>query len=401
MQDLFLMPFSPNSTLLFHTLLNKNISILGFLDNNKAIDGMSYFGCPIVTPESVVKSNGSEEVIVCEPRHYEANEAQLALLGYNRLGRIDEWMTYDEAKCNLSNIDKEAFLRIAPYQAYSLKMLPWTIQKFTLPESAKADDALIIDILLEIITEICSLRCKKCANLMQYYINPKHMDLSQIYNDIDLIFSKTDWIREFYLSGGEVFLFQQLSEVMEYLSKYRNSYGILSIITNGTVVPDDRTLQSIKRHDMLINISDYGKSSRKIDELVSKLECYQIPHQRYFVKWYDYQQLRANRNAQNVFSKCKENCATLRDGLLYRCPFLAHAEALCAVPYSKNNSIDISCKRTKKTDIAEYLAPSVNRTTLPPPGCDYCSGYDVGNMQAIPTAEQVNMPLPYIRYKEQ
>jgi glycosyltransferase involved in cell wall biosynthesis len=263
----------------------------------------------------------------------------------------------------------------------------------------KPKDVLIMDILDVLVTEKCSLKCKKCANLMQYFTKPLHMSLEQVQRDIDLIFSKVDWIHNFYIFGGEAFLYKQLSQVIEYAAKYEKRYSSLRTTTNGTIVPSDSTFQSMKKNEMFVEVSDYGEYSRKINELIEKLELYQIPYHRASIKWFEYQQLVSNegRNAKEVFSKCKEKCATLRNGLLYRCPFLVHAETLRAIPYSKHNHIDISRADVKKSDIADYMAEPDSHLH-PPPGCAYCSGYDVGNMQEVPIAEQVKLPLPYRKY---
>jgi organic radical activating enzyme len=396
----YLMPFTVKSVLLYHALLKRNIPIAGFFDNDSTIHGKYYNDCPIsvpMTPPSLCKDT---IIILCEQRHYEANEGQLALFGYDYLDRIDDWLTYDDAKRFISQIDFEVFRSIVPRQANALKMLPWTIQHAVLPSYVVADDALVIDVLQLIVTEKCSLRCKNCANLMQYFTNPQHMNLEQIYRDIDILFSKVDWIRDFFVFGGEAFLHKQLPEILEYAAKYRRQFGLLIAITNGTVVPNDSTLQVMKEQEMFVSISDYGSRSHKIDKLIERLEQYQIPFHRMNVKWFEYQQLvnGDTGDAQSVFSACKENCVSLRNGLLYRCPFLVHAEALNAIPHSEHNHIDISHSEVSKVDIAEHLAHPLNRALPPPPGCAYCSGYDKGNMKEIPVAEQTDTPLPYITY---
>ena len=400
MKKIYLMPFSSKSVLLYHALLDRGIFVTGFFDNDSAIQGMLYMDCLISSPALLSEPDQNVLVILCEPRHYEANGTQLIRFGYRNINKIDEWLRYEEASHFIANINGEIFRNIVPRQANSLKLLPFRIPQFLLPEFVKHSEALVIDVLDVLVTEKCSLKCKNCANLMQYFINPQNMSLEQVYRDIDLIFSKVDWIRNFYIFGGEAFLYKQLSQVMEYTSQYKKQFGILGTFTNGTIVPPDDMLLSIKENEMLVTVSDYREYSNKINELINKFEIYQIPYQRGNVKWFDYKQLvrGENRDAEKIFSKCKANCATLRNGLLYRCPFLVNAETLRAVPYSEYNHIDISLDEINKSDIADYLAKPVNYSRTIPPGCAYCSGYNVGNMREIPVAEQAKAPLPYTKY---
>ena len=47
-----------------------------------------------------------------------------------------------------------------------------------------------------VITERCSLRCKECSNLMQYYYAPKNFDVENLKNELDLICNVVDEIYE-------------------------------------------------------------------------------------------------------------------------------------------------------------------------------------------------------------
>jgi|GEM_PF-3147783 len=402
MQNIYLMPFSAKSVLLYHVLVGKKVSVKGFFDNDDNVKEQKYCDCPISSPLNMAETHHDTAIILCEPRHYDANKEQLDLLGHVKICYIEDWMTLEEAELSISCVDSESLLSIAPRQANALKILPLTIRKLVLPAGISDNRSLVIDILQLIVTEKCTLKCRHCANLMQYFTNPQHMNLEQIYRDIDLLFSKADWVRSFFIFGGEAFLYKEFQKVMSYLTRFKKQIGGLCVTTNGTIVPSDDTLHAMRECGMSVGISDYGKHSLRIDDLVNKLEVYQIPHSRLNFKWYNYQQLLSpndNRDAQIVFSTCKERCVSLRNGLLYRCPFLVHAETLQAIPYNTENHIDISLNSVTKADIIKYLAAPEKHTTTPPPGCAYCSGYDIGNMREVPVAEQVEKPLPYIKYE--
>ena len=400
MQSIYLMPFTPKSVLLCHALHERGINVAGFLDNDCSIHGKRYLNTEVYTPEKLKKERADAIVVLCESRHYKANSEQLLNMGIQQCEKIEDWMSIEESRSVMRKIDKEAFDEIVPRQSNTLLRLPYNIHRALLPELVESTDAIFLDILDLIVTEKCSLKCRQCANLTQYYAKPQHMSMEQVRNDADLLFSFIDWISDFYIFGGEVFLFNNFVETLDYVAQYKRKYGQIAVITNGTIIPTERMLQSMNMHAMFVTISDYGVYSRQLGALISKLETYQIPYSLARPKWYDYTQLvdGEKRDPEMTFSKCKHNCTTLRNGYLYRCPFLANAEALSAFPYSEYNHINIRNGDLTKADISELLAKPINYTRKIPPGCAYCSGYDVGNMQCIPIAEQTSNPLPYKIY---
>ena len=48
-----------------------------------------------------------------------------------------------------------------------------------------------------VITERCSLKCKDCANLMQYYEKPQNSDLEILFKSLDRMMECVDQIYEF------------------------------------------------------------------------------------------------------------------------------------------------------------------------------------------------------------
>jgi hypothetical protein len=230
---------------------------------------------------------------------------------------------------------------------------------------------------------------------MQYFENPEHMPLAQVKDDIDRIFANIDYAGLLYLFGGESFLYGKLPDVIDYAKKYKGQYGRQAIITNGTVVPAKAVLEAMRDAGTLIEVSDYGDRSRNLIKLTESLSAYGIPFVVNKIKWYDYQQLvnGSARDAKTVFENCKENCICVRAGKLYRCPFLVHGDSLRAFPRDKRNYIAIDREGQSKDGLRDYLLGE-----CAPPGCAFCSGYDVGHMAGVPTAIQAAKPLPYQRY---
>jgi hypothetical protein len=112
--------------------------------------------------------------------------------------------------------------------------------------------------------------------------------------------------------------------------------------------------------------------------------------------WYFENQLKHDdkRTAEEKFKAChsKVLCNKVMNGRFYYCDFLAQSEMLRAIPYNKNNCLDL--KEASKEKIKSYLTSNVY-----PPGCKYCSGHD-RDLQEIPRAIQVREPLPYKSFAE-
>ena len=111
------------------------------------------------------------------------------------------------------------------------------------------------------ITEQCTFNCKNCNMFMPYFESPRHLPVRELTDDFDLFFARVDWVSGFGLLGGEPFLHPELYEILTHLcGRYAGRIGEISIITNGTIVPDQRLLELMARHNVRVHISDYSKA---------------------------------------------------------------------------------------------------------------------------------------------
>ena len=127
------------------------------------------------------------------------------------------------------------------------------------------------------LTERCTLKCKKCAHAC-YAVgkNTEDLPLSDVYKSADFLFAKCDYIQEFMLIGGEPFLYKQISEVIEYTgSKYDCKMSVLSITTNGTIIPSNEILELCKKYNVLIRISNYSKELPQLKKQYQKVRIEQ------------------------------------------------------------------------------------------------------------------------------
>lgn len=249
-----------------------------------------------------------------------------------------------------------------------------------------------------IITERCSLKCRDCSNLMQYYTNPRDCDIGEIMQSLDMFFASVDEVNEIRVIGGEPFMNREIHRVIERLIDEPKVRKIV-IYTNGTIVPGEKQIGSLKNAKVLILITDYGALSGKLKEMTRKLEDNNISH--HVVKaggWTDCSGLtrhdRSYVQLKELFNDCcAKNTLTLSNGKLYRCPFAANADRLMAVPDFEQDHVNVYQAAWNGLDIKSRIRSLlVEREYLET--CDFCNGRSFGAAQIEP-AVQTGKPLEY------
>ena len=255
-----------------------------------------------------------------------------------------------------------------------------------------------------VITERCSLRCRECSNLMQYYAAPKNFSVEDLKRELDLTCAVFDEIYEIRIIGGEPFVHPNWDEILQYVASKENIKRI-SIYTNGTLLPSDSQCEVLKATNAWLSISDYDELSRKLEPLKKKLAAYEIPsevkaiphwtHCSSFVK-----HNRTREELAEVFRKCcARDLATLLNGKLYPCPFISNAMNLKAIPAVENDFVNLTA-----TPDLESLRQKVRKLFSRPffDSCDRCEGrptpLDIRDEDKIPPHEQTSKPLKYIKY---
>ena len=263
----------------------------------------------------------------------------------------------------------------------------------------------VLDSLDFVITERCSLRCKECSNLMQYYSTPKNFSLESLKRDIDLVSSVFDEIYDLRLIGGEPFVNPHWAKILQYVSSKDNIKRI-NIYTNGTILPTDLQCEILQASNKVcLSISNYGELSRNLNSFQDKLESYAIPYEvKEIISWTRCSSFekhnRTQKELHDVFEMCcAKNLATLLRGKLYPCPFISNAMNLCAIPQDENDYVDL----TEPVDV-EILRQKVLRLMSRPfyNSCEWCEGRpnaeNLKEYDLIPPHEQTNKPLPYTKY---
>lgn len=262
-----------------------------------------------------------------------------------------------------------------------------------------------------IITERCSLKCRDCSNLTQYYEDPKDCDTDMLLKSIDVFCAVVDKVMEFRIIGGDVFMNPKWPIIVKKLTDELKAKRIV-LYTNGTIIPNEKDMPVLKNDKVLIVISDYGSLSRNLVGLKQMFEKNKIAYHILEVnEWLDCAAIMPHNRSidenKEIFKKCcAKNMPTLSDGKLFRCPYAANAARLQAVPDFKNDYIDLfqeslgaeSINQTKNK-VRDYI---LNKDYLKI--CDFCNGRPLSGpeiqpaVQEIQSVVQTNKPLPYRKY---
>ena len=117
------------------------------------------------------------------------------------------------------------------------------------------------------ITEKCSLKCKDCSNLMQYYKKPIDADFEILTKSIDKILNAVDFVDELRVLGGDPFMNKELNKIINELVKYSN-IGRIVVYTNARFIPKNQNLDYLKQPRVILDITDYGIASAAAGKFV-------------------------------------------------------------------------------------------------------------------------------------
>ena len=166
-------------------------------------------------------------------------------------------------------LDNEGFLANKDYYTYEefLNQIYPIIAMY-------CHDELFMSLCQIVLTERCSLKCKKCAHACYATdYQTEDMTLEQVANSANNFFKRVDYIHEFVLIGGEPLLYKDLSKAIEYIGgKYRRQMGTFSITTNGTIMPDMDIIKACRKYNVLLRISNYSAQIPRLKEKYKKLK---------------------------------------------------------------------------------------------------------------------------------
>lgn len=330
-----------------------------FIDENRI--GDTVLGVPVVGYEVI--NDHREDIILLASYNYYADMYKIARsMGANNIYNILPLLKLDYNTNVLSEYLLDEKNNYMKYQNVVENMLK---------------SQLIINHCELVVTECCSLRCKDCANLMQYYDAPEHIKVEDIENTFDNFLDTIDGLLDMRILGGEPFVYPDLDKI---LNRYVNNEKIqrITLYTNSTIVPNTKVLEALCNSKVVVHMSNYGSVSRKVEELEKIFSESNIIHYKHdYEQWRDIGKIiKRNYNVEELvrlYQTCTMGkCYTFYRGKLYLCPRAAHGERLGLLKNSENEVLDF----TTINDIEQKrheLYNLINNTKYIT-ACDYCNG---------------------------
>lgn len=246
-----------------------------------------------------------------------------------------------------------------------------------------------------VITERCSLKCRECMAFAPYYSRPRDYDYKELCSSLDRVLP-TGLFPNIYLEGGEPFLHSDFRKIISKLISF-NEVEHIWVITNGTIVPDEETLDFLMSPKVIIWISDYGKTSVKMKELKELFRSRKIEHHSTTQHWYQVTRAQNYKRTDGTVQEVYDTCCKGLDGVnpflikgrIYRCQFHARSEEFGVIPVCEADSVDVF---TDQETLKKRLIKFFSRKTFMA-ACRYCCGRGYSSIE-VPVAEQVTGELP-------
>ena len=273
-----------------------NFTVTSVIDNSECYRGQFYRGVPILSlDEWRGQDHGEKIIILAAAKALASIKKSLVALGKR------EWIDF---------VDVDSFV------------IEWHI---------RFKNMLCLGKVTTSVTERCTFNCRNCNMLMPYYKTPQDYSLDMLKSDADLFFSITDFVTAFIIIGGEPFLFGGLNEYLDYLGQnYGRRIGNIQLITNGSILPDDALLKTIKKYNIEVRLSDYTFTvayKNRYDEFKRRLSAFDIRYVEFVQnEWIDFgfphDDVNIGRNAEELrrhMLNCHGMCHWLHDGKYYYC----------------------------------------------------------------------------------
>lgn len=244
-------------------------------------------------------------------------------------------------------------------------------------------DRICLDRVEIFLTSYCPLKCEKCIAYIPYFEKYEHTPVERLKEDVDLLFSKADYVYKYKVLGGDGLVYPELPEYLEYVcEKYRDRIESVIIGTNGTIVPSDDIMMLCGRYNIMLDVSDYrcaiGKRSH-LEEIVSKCEKWSVRAdvKRTGEQWLDMgfpKRPPGKKDEEHLrmhYSKCAMYCRDFDDGKLYHCCSNFAAVKAGIFLANDNDYFDFKKDFTKK-ELMEYELGFCDKgyTTF----CEVCRG---------------------------
>lgn len=236
------------------------------------------------------------------------------------------------------------------------------------------------------VTTRCTLRCKKCSNLIPEFKSKTDISLERAKREISRFLEYVDYVYRFKIHGGEPFLYPCLPELLDWLSS-NDKIGEIRISTNGTVFPGDLLLKSMKNPKVIVFVSGYPETvAPKRKEILQLLAEHKVRiHDLDDQVWYDTGSCSERKISDSDLQKMIRDCAMANSKALYKdyfylCSRCANGERLGY--FTEMSKVRL---RGDTVNVREQLKKMYELNTCT--GCRHCDSVNQNGIP-IPPAEQ-------------
>lgn len=355
--------------------------IKGFIDTDRKKVGRSFNGYQVFSIEEARKLCDSDSILL------------LTVIDINDIMSIiktiphQKWIALGQYLHN-TKVEKSGLDESTEFIEYALKAVEECHKGFL------SEDRLFLRSVDIVITERCSLKCKDCSNLMQYYESPVNISFDEVISDFDALTSQVDHVYEVRLIGGEPFMNKDIYNIIQYISASPKISKL--VVYSNAMIPIKMDQAHILQHPKVVfTLTDYGDLAKNTQRVTQSLDALGVAYRLHAPEnWTDsgviHDFKRSVEEQKTLFSECcGKNLYTVTAGKLYRCPFAANADRLQAIPVDAANAVALSegsaAIRAYTRDI-DYI-----------PACNYCKGRSFGAPEITP-AIQTKAPLKYKKF---
>jgi organic radical activating enzyme len=350
-----------------------NVPVAGIIDNHKtgAVNGI-----PVRPPEAYRACQ--QTVVAAIP---DAHAAVLADLKENDIGNSVPYTVFLSAECMADGFELKYYLELS-------MQMERARERFDASLEIRQYGLGSVDF---VITEKCSLRCRDCANLMQYFKAPRSADFHELAKAFEHLVESMGSIGTVHVLGGEPFIEPMFGDWIDYLLKFR--IGSVVVHTNGTVMPDTAILDKLRDDRVRVNVSDYGLPSEKSKALENLLEQNGVRCFYFFCReWQDCAEIKffgrsSSQLADQMRQCCVKDTFSIKDGKLWRCPFAGNAASAGLLPESEWEYVDLIDDGISKSERKERIAQFASLNSMK--ACNWCRGRPTTGGDRIPAAIQM------------
>ena len=382
-------------------LLDKsNLKISGFIDNNRNKCAEAIDNIPVFHAESL-KQLDKNSVMLIASTYIDDIISQLEALNFYNWAPIT-FIIEHHKQVDFRNLIRGNLQKNHAGGEFTRDFVDFAITNMVNSQKKYLNKSLLfirsIDLIL---TEKCSLKCKDCANLMQYYQEPKNIEKQELIDDLADLMAVADEVNEIRIIGGEPLMNKDFHQISKIASSYDNIKKVV-IYTNGTICPPDIKLQELKNEKIFVFITTYGKLSRNAQKLVDKLEELNIQYNcQPAYGWTECGGIgvwgRTDLENTKIFRNCcAKHFTTMTDGKIFRCPFSANVERLMAIPEAESDFISLRGIRNQTHKIEDTKKKLLWFLREKPflSACDSCNGRTYGDPEITPGI-QTKAPIEY------